>query len=62
VNLARHLEVDSETALRAANRKFEAPLPPRRGSAGAQGKEPPAVRSMRLEAAWVQAKLDEAKG
>jgi len=60
VNLARHLEVDSETALRTANRKFERRFRVEEVLA-AQGKEPAGSSLDEMEAAWIQAKLDEAK-
>ena len=62
VNLARHLEVDSETALRTANRKFERRFRRVEELLAAQGKEPAGSSLDEMEAAWLQAKLDEAKG
>ncbi len=62
VNLTRHLEVDSETALRAANRKFERRFRRVEQLLAAQGKEPAGSTLDEMEAAWVQAKQDEAQG
>ena len=61
VNLARHLEVDSETALRAANRKFERRFRRVEELLAAEGKEPAGSTLDEMEAAWVKAKHDEAK-
>jgi ATP diphosphatase len=61
VNLARHLEIDSETALRAANRKFERRFRRVEELLVAQGKEPAGSTLDEMETAWVQAKRDEAK-
>ena len=61
VNLARHLEIDSETALRAANRKFERRFRRVEEILAGQGKEPAGSTLDEMEAAWVQAKHDEAK-
>ena len=62
VNLARHLEVDSETALRAANRKFERRFRKVEELLAAQGKEPAGSTLDEMEAAWVQAKNEEPAG
>jgi ATP diphosphatase len=59
VNLARHLEIDSEGALRAANRKFERRFRRVEAILGAQGKEPAGSTLDEMEAAWVQAKREE---
>src|SRR5919109_399006 len=59
VNLARHLEIDSETALRAANRKFERRFRRVEDLLAAQGKEPAGSSLEEMEAAWVQAKTEE---
>ena len=56
VNLARHLNIEPEAALREANRKFEAPLPRDRESAG--------LRRLSLEEKeelWVAAKKAQAE-
>jgi nucleoside triphosphate diphosphatase len=59
VNLARHLEIDSETALRAANRKFERRFRRVEELLAAAGKEPAGSTLGEMEAAWVQAKREE---
>ena len=59
VNLARHLEIDSEGALRAANRKFERRFRRVEAILAAQGKEPAGSTLDEMEAAWIQAKQDE---
>lgn len=59
VNLARHLEIDSETALRAANRKFERRFRRVEALLATQGKEPAGSTLDEMEAAWVQAKQEE---
>ncbi|HWA48821.1 MAG TPA: nucleoside triphosphate pyrophosphohydrolase [Dongiaceae bacterium] len=59
VNLARHLEIDSEGALRAANRKFERRFRKVEEILGRQGKEPAGSTLDEMEAAWVQAKQEE---
>jgi ATP diphosphatase len=59
VNLARHLEIDSETALRAANRKFERRFRRVEELLAAAGKEPAGSTLDEMEAAWVQAKREE---
>lgn len=59
VNLARHLEIDSEGALRAANRKFERRFRRVEAILAAQGKEPAGSTLDEMEAAWVQAKQEE---
>lgn len=59
VNLARHLQIDSEGALRAANRKFERRFRRVEDILGSQGKEPAGSTLDEMEAAWVQAKQEE---
>ncbi len=59
VNLARHLQIDSEGALRAANRKFERRFRRVEDILHAQGKEPAGSTLDEMEAAWVQAKQEE---
>jgi ATP diphosphatase len=59
VNLARHLEIDSETALRAANRKFERRFRRVEELLAAAGKEPAGSTLDEMEAAWVEAKREE---
>jgi len=60
VNLARHLEIDSETALRAANRKFERRFRKVEAILAERGQEPAGSTLDEMEAAWRQAKQDEA--
>jgi nucleoside triphosphate diphosphatase len=59
VNLARHLEIDGETALRAANRKFERRFRRVEELLAAADKEPAGSTLDEMEAAWVQAKREE---
>jgi ATP diphosphatase len=59
VNLARHLEIDSETALRAANRKFERRFRKVEELLAAQGREPAGSTLDEMEEAWKQAKNEE---
>ncbi|HNB28524.1 MAG TPA: nucleoside triphosphate pyrophosphohydrolase [Alphaproteobacteria bacterium] len=59
VNLARHLQIDSEGALRAANRKFERRFRRVEDILHAQGKEPAGSTLDEMGAAWVQAKQEE---
>jgi MazG family protein len=54
-NLARHLELDPETALRAANRRFETRFRHVERRAAATGRQSPAE----LEAFWREAKAAE---
>jgi ATP diphosphatase len=59
VNLARHLEIDSETALRTANRKFERRFRRVEAILAARGQEPAGSTLEEMEAAWDQAKNEE---
>jgi ATP diphosphatase len=59
VNLARHLEIDSETALRTANRKFERRFRRVEELLAAAGKEPAGSTLDEMETARVQAKREE---
>jgi nucleoside triphosphate diphosphatase len=59
VNLARHLEIDSETALRAANRKFERRFRRVEELLAAQDKEPAGSTLEEMEDAWQRAKEQE---
>jgi ATP diphosphatase len=61
VNLARHMEIDGETALRAANRKFERRFRRVEQLLAAQGKDPAGSTLDEMEAAWTQAKHDESQ-
>jgi len=59
VNLARHLEIDSETALRAANRKFERRFRRMEAILAAKGREPAGSTLDEMEAAWNLTKDEE---
>jgi ATP diphosphatase len=61
VNLARHLEIDSETALRAANRKFERRFRRVEAILAERGQEPAGSTLEEMEAAWNIAKDEERK-
>jgi MazG family protein len=56
VNLARHLGIDAETALRDANAKFERRFRWLEGAAEADGARPEDLPLDRLEAYWERAK------
>lgn len=58
VNLARHLQIDGEGALRAANRKFERRFRKVEEILAAQGKDLAGSTLDEMEAAWVQAKAE----
>ena len=60
VNVARALDIDSETALRAANRKFERRFRRVEELLAAEGKEPAGSTLKEMEAAWTRAKAEEA--
>jgi MazG family protein len=55
-NLARHLKVDPEAALRAANAKFTRRFKFIEGELQAQGRTPAAASLEEMEALWVKAK------
>ncbi len=57
VNLARHLGVDPETALRHANRKFETRFRAVEAMLAAQGRGPSEASLDELEALWQRAKI-----
>ena len=59
VNLARHLEIDPEAALRATNAKFERRFRSIEAAAKRQGRTAGAMTLDELEALWVQAKREE---
>ena len=59
VNLARHLDVDSETALRATNLKFERRFAAIEEALAAQGKAPRDATLAEMDALWDQAKAAE---
>lgn len=58
-NLARHLQVDPEAALRQANGKFERRFRRIEAILATEGTTPEAAGLDRMEAAWQQAKLEE---
>ena len=59
VNIARHLKVDSEAALRKANRRFEDRIRSAERDAVAEGVSLIEESAERLEARWQKAKLKE---
>lgn len=59
VNLARHLKVDAETALRDGNRKFDRRFRRVEAELRARGRAPAESDLAEMEALWVRAKLDE---
>ena len=60
VNLARHMEVDAEQALRAANRRFEDRFAHVESGLGAQGLTPGPERRQEMERLWESAKTSAA--
>ena len=58
-NLARHLKVDPETALRAANAKFVRRFRAIESGLAARGKTPAEASLDEMEALWVEAKKGE---
>ena len=59
VNIARHLKVDSEAALRKANRRFEARIRSVERDAAAEGMSLVEESGERLDERWQKAKLKE---
>jgi nucleoside triphosphate diphosphatase len=59
VNLARHLDVDPEATLRAANRKFEQRFAAIERALAERGKTPQAATLEEMEALWNAAKASE---
>jgi ATP diphosphatase len=59
VNLARHLKVDPESALRSTNNKFIARFQHMEGAAAAAGNVLSLLPQKELERLWQQAKLDK---
>jgi ATP diphosphatase len=59
VNLARHLDVDPETALRTTNLKFERRFAAIEDALAASGKTPAEVTLAEMDALWDQAKAGE---
>ena len=62
VNLARHLTVDPESALRRTNAKFERRFRRVEALLAAAGKRPEQATLDEMEALWVQAKREERDG
>jgi ATP diphosphatase len=62
VNLARHLEIDPEEALRATNRKFERRFASIERALAARGKAPKDASLAEMDALWDAAKAEEAAG
>ena len=59
VNLARHLDIDPEAALRAGNDKFERRFRSLEADLSDQGLDPTEFDIERLEDAWTKAKISE---
>ena len=59
VNIARHLKVDSEAALRKANRRFEARIRSAERDAADEGASLMEESAERLDERWQKAKLNE---
>jgi MazG family protein len=59
VNLARHLKIDAEDALRHTNAKFERRFKKIEQYLGEQGKKPEDCSLEELEALWIRAKGEE---
>jgi MazG family protein len=62
VNLARHLNIDSESALRRTNAKFERRFRAVEAGLAAHGKTPSEATLDEMEELWVAAKLRERSG
>jgi ATP diphosphatase len=62
VNLARHLAVDPEAALRGTNAKFERRFGHIEARLAAEGRAPGGASLDEMEALWVEAKRDERGG
>jgi ATP diphosphatase len=61
VNLARHLDVDPESALRGTNLKFERRFGAIEDALAARGKKPQDATLAEMDALWDAAKADEKK-
>ena len=61
VNLARHLEVDGEAALRQANAKFERRFRTIENELRARGRRPEDASLDEMEALWQRAKAAEGR-
>jgi ATP diphosphatase len=59
VNLARHLDADPETTLRAANRKFERRFASIESALAARGKTPEQSTLAEMDVLWDEAKVAE---
>ena len=59
VNIARHLKVDSEAALRKASRRFEDRIRSAESDAAAEGTSLMEESAERLDERWQKAKLKE---
>jgi ATP diphosphatase len=59
VNLARHLGIDPETALRGSNRKFERRFAAVEQALAARGKTPALATLTEMEELWTAAKTAE---
>ena len=59
VNLARHLDVDPETALRTTNLKFERRFAAIEDALAAKGKKPSDATLAEMDALWDAAKAAE---
>ena len=59
VNLARHLKVDPEAALRGANAKFERRFAHIESRLGERGRTPESASLDEMEQLWTEAKLKE---
>ena len=59
VNLARHLKIDSEAALRKANRRFESRIRSAESDALSEGSSLAEESTKRLDERWQKAKLSE---
>jgi ATP diphosphatase len=62
VNLARHFDVEPESALRGTNSKFERRFASIERALSAQGKKPQDATLEEMDALWDAAKADERKG
>jgi ATP diphosphatase len=62
VNLARHLDADPESILRATNRKFERRFASIERALAAQGKTPKEATLDEMDKLWDQAKAEEKRG
>ena len=58
-NLARHLDLDPEDCLRAANRKFQRRFAAIEDKLAASGRVPPDTDLMELDSLWEQVKAEE---